>query len=334
MPGRPQDFVHLYNYAVKEATYGAGTAEGAIFPKLVGPGLVKHTKAEDTDADEITGHPYLSQPGDIIEDRVSGSIEFKTGIDLLTLFIAALNGNVTTAGTTNYTHTVLWPGSGVAAPFSFSVVQFTDRNDTLTREKFHGVFPNSIEIALANPGPIISTVELMGDGSVVAASVSAPAINAATEEKRVMYEHINTFAFGPLGTEDRLAIFRSMTIRQSADVVQIPLPASGAKVGEIHYGPSGPSMEVEVKVAGQRGDTIYNYWKNQTAIKLDLLVQLGVNNSFRLQLNTAEIVPDSMEESFDGIDKILSFKIRGRYDATDLSPFLWTFKSQVAAYLV
>ena len=97
---RPQDVFTLLNYAVKESAYGGGTAIGTIWHKMNGPGVVLLNKTEDTDQDEVTGTPYVSEGGGVVtEDRTAGSVEFKGGLDLLTFFYAALFANVSVTGT-------------------------------------------------------------------------------------------------------------------------------------------------------------------------------------------------------------------------------------------
>jgi len=321
MAGRPQDIFWLLNYAAKEATYDATTAPGAVWHKVTGPGLIHHTKAEETDQDEIKGHPYVTDGGaDLTEDRSSGSIEFKGSVDLLTYFYAMLFGNVATTGAGPYTHTIKWPGSGVGSPFSISLIQCTDRGDTTnTQKEFAGVYPNSVELVIENPGSAQATVELQGSGTQTTDSTSAPAVDSAVEGNRLLYENI-VMKLGP-ASEDVSALFRRVTLRATADVRQIPLPGSGTTVGEIHYGAQAPMLEAELVLKGQKGDTIYNYWANRTKVIFDLLISVGAN-SLSIVANSTRVKADAGEiEGFDGIDHRLTLPLRFEYNNTDTTPF-------------
>jgi len=333
MSGRPQDVFWLLNYAVKEATYDATVTPGAVWHKLTGPGLIHHTKAEETDQDEITGHPYVSEGGGtVIEDRANGSIEFKGSVDLLTYFYAMLFANVSTTGAGPFVHVIKWPGSGVLSPFSTSVIQATDRADiTNTQKEFSGVYPNSVELVIENPGSVQATVELQGSGTQIADTTTIPVIDTAVEGIRLRYEDL-VMKFGP-ASEDVTSLFRRLTLRATADVRQIPLPGSGTKVGEIRYGVQAPILEGELVLKGQKGDTRYNYWANRTKIIFDMKLTSGANS---LQVVAKSVVPvaDAGEiESFDGIDHRLTIPFRFEYNTTDVSPFIITGTNSVATYL-
>lgn len=333
MAGRPQDVFWLINYAVKEATYDATVVAGSTWHKLNGPGLIHHTKVEEEDMDEIKGHPYTTDGGaDVTEDRAGGSIEFKGGFDLLTWFYAMIFGNVATSGVGPFTHVIKWPGSGVASPFSTSVIQATDRGDIAnTQREFAGVYPNSVELVIENPGAPQATVELQGSGTQIADTTAIPAIDSAVEGSRFLYENM-VVLFGP-ASEDVTNLFRRLTIRATADVRQIPLPGSGTTVGEIHYGEQGPILEAELVLKGQKGDTLYNYWANRTKVIFDVKFTSGANSlafvakSVRVKADAGEI------ESFDGIDHRLTLPLRFEFNAVDASPFIITGINDVTAYL-
>ncbi len=333
MPGRPQDIFWLLNYAAKEATYDATTVPGAIWHKVNGPGLIHHTKTEETDQDEITGNPYVSDAGgSVIEDRVNGSIEFKGSVDLLTYFYAMLFANVATTGAGPFTHAITWPGSGVLSPFSVSLIQATDRgNIANTQKEFAGVYPNSIELVIENPGSVQATVELQGSGTQTADTTAIPAIASAVEGIRLRYADL-VMKFGP-ASEDISTLFRRLTLRATADVRQIPLPGSGTTVGEIHYGPQAPILEGELVVKGQKGDTLYNYWANRTKVIFDMKLTSGAN-SLAIVANSTMINADAGEiESFDGIDHRLTLPFRFEYNVAATTPFTITGINSVATYL-
>ena len=334
--GRPQDAFMLFPYAVKAASYGTAVADGSItdWPKLISPGLVQQSQPEDLDQDEITGHPYTSSSGAFVtQKRTRANIEFKAGVDFLTFLLVSLFGNVSTSGAGDFSHVIKWPGLGVDAPIDFSVIQATNRNVAANEFKYNGVFVNQIEININEPGPILCTAELLGDGSAAVVAVSNPAIDAATEGLKLKYEQM-TVKLGPIGTEDVTNLFRSATIRANANVVMMPRPDKGQNVAEIHYGAQEPILEIELVFKGERGDTLYNYWANRTAIKLDLLISIGATQQIRFQMNSAR-VPGELDEIevFDDIDHRLTLPIRGEFNATDKSPFIITGKNTIAAYL-
>jgi len=335
--GRPQDSWMVFPFAVKEAAFGTVVADGAItdWPKLTSPGLAQRAQQEETDQDEIKGHPYVSPVGDFVHSqRTSASLEFKGGVSFLTFLLGSLFGNITSSGSVNFDHEIKWPGAGVDAPLSFSVIQNTNRNTAVSQFKYGGVIVNSVEINISEPGPILCTAELMGDGSQVASVTVDPAIDTATTADKLKYEQ-TTVLFGPLGTEDVTNIFRSVIIRASANIIMMPRPDTGQNVAEIHYGAQEPILEVELVFKGERGDTLYNYWANRTVVKLDLTISLGANNSIRFQMNQAKVVGDLDEiEVFDDIDHRLTLPLRAQYNTADASPFIITGKNQIAAYLV
>ena len=333
MAGRPQDIFWLLNYAVKEATYDATVTPGSVWHKVNGPGLIHHTKAEETDQDEITGHPYVSEGGGkVTEDRANGSIEFKGGLDLLTYFYAMLFANVSVSGVGPFVHVIKWPGSGVLSPFSTSVIQCTDRQDVSnTQKEFAGVYPNSVELVIENPGSVQATVELLGSGTQTTDSTAAPAIDSAVEGDRVRFENL-VVKLGP-ASEDVTSLFRRLTLRATADVRQIPLPGSGTTVGEIHYGTQAPILEGELVLKGQKGDTRYNYWANRTKVIFDMKLTTGAK-SLQVVANSAVVNADAGEiEGFDGIDHRLTLPLRFEYNTSDASPFIITGTNDITAYL-
>lgn len=330
MPGRPQDVFVLFDWTKKEATYGAGVTLGTTtWQKYTGPGIVHHTKAEDVDQDEIKGHPFVSDGGGVvIEDRTRGSLEFKAATDPLVFFFGILFGNIAKAGIADpFTYTVKWPGSGVASPFSTMMVQATDRGDAAnTQKKYNGIFANTVELTLENPGPAIVRVDLLGDGSDAADVTTVPAVDAATRGDGLRYEHL-TLKFGP-ASEAITTKFRRLTLRANADTQLIPLPGSTTKVGEIKYGVNAPTLDGELVVSGQRGDTLYNYWANRTKVVFDMLLSIGANDQLGIICKSTRVPGDAGEiEGFDGIDHTLTLPLRFEYNATDASPFILTAKT-------
>lgn len=342
---RPQDVFWLIGIGKREASYGAGIANVDLTQwfKLNGPGLFNPSKEADTDEEEITGHPYASDGGgQVTRRRVAGSIEYKGNLNLTHYLIAALLANNDTTGAGDpFTHLSKWPGSGVQRPFSFSVIQGTDRNTTSTFRKFNGVIPNSIELVIEESGPIITTCELIGDGSDEDASgVAAPAIDSAIEGNRYYYEHISQLQFGP-ALEDIRDIFRRCRIRLAANVETRDRPdrvhaSGGALVGEIHYPNTAPVFEAELTVKGKRRDTAYNYWENGTKVQFDLklLVQAAPERSFRVQGNAVRVREDAPDiEAFDDFDHVLNLPLRFEFNGADNSPYIFTTLSEVSAYL-
>lgn len=335
--GRPQDSWMQFPFAVKESAYGTVVSDGSItdWPKLTSPGLAQRQQLEDTDQDEIKGHPYVSPVGDFVHSqRTSASLEFKGGVSFLTFLFASIFGNVLSTGSTDFSHEIKWPGAGVDSPFSFSVIQNTNRNGSGAQFKYGGVYVNSIEVNITEPGPILCTAELVGDGSQVTSVTVDPGIDTATTADKLKYEQ-TVVLFGPIGTEDVTNLFRSVIIRASANVIMMPRPDKGQNVAEIHYGAQDPVLEIELVFKGERGDTLYNYWANRTVVKLDLTISIGANNSIRFQMNQAKVIGDLDEiEVFDDIDHRLTFPLRAQFNTADASPFIITGKNQIAAYLV
>ena len=153
--GRPQDVFVLFDYSVKEDAYGTPVPDVGItdWQKLTSPGLAIQTQDEDTDQDEISGHPYVSATGPFIHSkRTRASLEFKAGVDFVIFVLASLFGNVASVAPTNFTHPIKWPGSGVDGRLSTSVIQATNRAVAATKRKFNGVFCNSFEMNLTETG--------------------------------------------------------------------------------------------------------------------------------------------------------------------------------------
>ena len=332
---RPQDIWWLIDYANKAAAYGTAVPDGGMdkFHMLTGPGIIQHDKQEDTDQDEIKGHPHVTEGGGTVHsDRAKGQIEFKGGVDLLTFFYASIMGNVASVGPTNFTHTIKAPGSGVDSPLSFSVIQATDRNVAATERKFNGVVPNSVELTIENPGPVMASVELLGDGSDVASAVTDPTITSAIKGNRLNYQQL-TMKFGP-ASEDVTNIFRRLTIRANANIQQVPLPNKGTLIGEVHYGEQEPTLTAELVLKGQRGDTNYNYWLNRTKVIFDMLLQIDANNSLRIVGNSARVPAEAGDkDSIEGVENRLTIPVRFEYNTSDASPWIITGKNTIAAYL-
>lgn len=336
--GRPQDVFAFLGYTPKEASYGAAVANASLtqFHKLQGPGLINLSRTVETDADAIKGHPYTTDGGAVVtEDRVKGSFEFKNNTDLTAFFIILALAKVSTSGISpDFTHVTKWPGSGVDAPWSTSIIQGKDRNQTSSFRKYDGIVPASVEFSIEKPGMILTKVELVGDGSDSDASaVVAPAINSAIDGgDRLYYEHLTTMGFGP-AAESVLSIFRKLTVKLNTGLELKPRPDKLTKVAEIHYGKEAPSLEVELVVKGRNGDTVYNYWKNRTKLQFNMLLQKSATRSLQLQGNAVRAAEDAPNpESFDGIDHILTLPLRFEYVTADASPFIWTAKNGIAVY--
>jgi hypothetical protein len=326
---RPQDTYLKWDLANAEATYGAGVTPATWF-KLTGAGLFQREFEFDDDMKEITGHPYVSDGGaKVIRRSVSGSLEYKVNVDLLTYLVASICGGVTTTGSGPYTHTVKWPGSGVVSPKTFSVIQASDRNSTASMFEYNGIYPNSVGFTVDQPGAILGTVELQGDGSQVAtAGDSVPAIDSDTGGNR-LYQEQAVIKLGP-SSQVVTTIFRSMSATWTADVQQRVLPSTAPLVGEIEYGEDAPSLEVALTVKGQKGDTVWGYFNSETKVVFDITITDGTN-SIQLVLSSARVM--ALEEAFDGIDHVLNMTLRSEYNATDASPWKFIGVNSVSAYL-
>lgn len=336
---RPQDVFWQLKLGNKEASYGAGVdlSSGPQWYKVQGPGLFHLAQKQEDDSKDVKGHPFVSDGSSVITElHTKGTIEFKLNTELGMFLIAAAMAKVTTTGSTNYTHVSKWPGAGVDAPWSFSVIQCTDRNNMSSCRQFNGVYVEDIEITLDKSGFVMCKANLKGDGSFVdASSITAPAINSALEGNRLHYEHLATMIMGPLGSESLQTIFRKLHIKIQTQVKEIRRPDAGLKVAEIHYGEAAPSLEVELTVRGRRGDTLYNYFTGQTKLIFDALLQISSTQSLRLQGNAVRIKEDASDpEHFDNtIDHCLKLPLRFEYLSADVSPFIFTGKNTVAAYL-
>lgn len=338
---REKDVFLLMDIASRESSYGNGAGTLDDWYKFNGPGLFQASKTIDDDADEVTGTQYPTEGSGLeTEENSSGSVEFKANSELLPFFTGAMCANLQTTGeSAPFSHVVKAPGSGVDSPWSFAAIQATDRNTAASIYQYDGLVVNSLEFEINEVGPILVSAEILGSGKLTAVpGTSVPAIASALSGNRLIQKDV-TLILGPNGTEELTPgganILRSVRVRMNANMIMDRPPGSGAIASAAYYGQGmNPSLEVELVVRGKRGDTIWNYWRNQTKLVFDLSVGDGVNQNMQLQGNSVRIQGDPGEmEGFDETGDILTLPLKFEYVPADSSPWIWTFLNSVQAYL-
>ncbi len=339
MPGRDQDSFFLIGYTPREATYGAGVADGAltVWHEVEAPTLAQYKPEEITNQTKAKGHPYVGAGrGTLIKERVTYPIEFDANLELVAFLMCSMFANRTGGGTPpNYTHTIKYPGAAVINPWSFSFIHASDRSSTASFFKYNGVYCSSLELTMAGRGPIKAKAELVGDGSqVAAAAITPPAIGSAITGQLMLYSQI-TCALGPNGNESIAELLEKAVLRMSIDPQERDRPGHTTKTGAVRFGKTSPTVDLKLTVEGQKGDTIYNYWTGHTKLVLDFRVVVGANSEFRLQGGECRIPRDTGGdiEKFDGVVHQLEFPVRQEWDTDDSSPYVITIKDQTAAYL-
>ncbi len=159
-----------------------------------------------------------------------------------------------------------------------------------------------------------------------------PAIGTSLKGDRLRFEHV-TCKLGPLGTEDLSGVFRKFSLKFSADIQEEPRASRGTKVGTIFYGADAPKVECSLVLEGRKGDTVWNYWKNRTALKLDFTAALSASRSLQIQANSVEIPKDSgdLVSIENGIVPVLTLPLRFHYVSADASAYIITVLNDIAA---
>ena len=324
-----QEIWHLMDLATAEVTYGAGLAGQTLWYELDGPGHLRQSKETVDNQNQITGTPY-SDSGSVIvkHQRVAGPLKYRGILDPLIFWhMALLGGAVTTGAADPWIHTGVWPGLAVLGPPSTAIIQGTDRVATVSYKEFNGIVPQSIEVSIEKGGFLEYTVEVVGDGSMDAAAGETPPVpGAALAGNQLCWENIVHVKMGP-AAEVLGALFRKLRYKLSANLIRLDSPASGKLAATWQYDQKvGITLELDLTVSGERGDTIWNYWNDPVAtgdLQFDFLIQKSASRSFNILGNKFEVIGDSMDDS--QVDEaglsLLTFGFKTHYVTADLSPF-------------
>lgn len=324
----------LLDLAKRETTFGTAIAgfsgSWRKFTEVPNPNV---SITEDTDEEEAKGVVGITSHKQTAK-RSAYTLTQKLDVDVFGYMLSCMMANVSTSGTTNYTHTVKEPGATIVSPWSFPLVQASDRNVTGTFWERRGAAVNQISLVREAKGPWTATYEIQDDGSETDASaVAAPARDGAAEGIR-LYSFENTLLFGTVGNEDQTANIRRIEIVFTADLQEVDVDSRGIYVGRFDHGPNAPNVAVNLQLAGAKYGTLYNYWLNQTALIFDLTIARDSNRSIRLQLNSARCNAenDTPHEWRNRVEEVVNLPLRGEWNSSDSSKFVATVKNQIAAY--
>ncbi len=336
---RPQDSFLLIGYTPRELTYGAGVPDLGltVWHEVEAPLLAQYDPDEVTNKTKVKGHPYVGAGRRLlIKERSVLPIEFDANLELVHFLMISLMANAVNGGTPpNYTHDSKYPGAGVVNPWSFSFIHASDRSSTATFVKYNGAFCSSLELSAEGRGAIKAKAEIVGDGSQVdASSVMPPAVGSAITGQQMLFSQIN-MCLGPNGTESLGDLLEKFALKFALEQYERDRPSHTTKIGKPFFNEEAPIVTLDLAVEGKRGDTIYNYWKNQTRLKLDFKITVNTNSEFRMQAKEAVIpikLPSNIEK-FDGVVPRLEFPLGFEYSVTDASPWLFSMKDQTPVYL-
>jgi hypothetical protein len=244
-------------------------------------------------------------------------------------------GNLTTSGSVDpYTHTDKHPPICNLYPPAFSLIEgIVCPGLTGTQKLYKGCVVNKQEITINSKLEIDHTVELLTDGSETA----KPAFSFPAAPEAVNYLlggmltlKLNPYAGSDLDVSSQL---QQLKISINSNLEPTKAVANGVLVPRYKFKKDSPKMDIEATFSADKSDVIYQYYENETRLRLQGLIDPALTPLRTVNLDVPECFIDTCEQGADDIEPTLKLKVEGLDVIANTGPATWVTKTGVAGYL-
>ncbi|MEK6323626.1 MAG: phage tail tube protein [Acidobacteriota bacterium] len=255
--------------------------------------------------------------------------------ELITHGLAVGYGNDAVTGAADpYTHTIKHPVLCNLAPPSTSFLQgIVCAGLTAGYNSYKGCSLNQLVITSNGQGAIELSRQWKTDGSETAQG--AATFPTAFLTLTYLLGSMATFKLYPNGggAIDVTSQLMSWKITIDFGLTKKKRANSGVFVPGWKYGKGKPAIKVEVVFAADKSDVIYGYFKNDTLLTLQLVLEPGVAPARTIQLDMSQCYV-TCKEGGDDSEPTLECSIDELEVIANQGPAIWICKTGVAAYLV